>query len=417
MNPRLGHLLIVSHVLVRRHGGELYLQGGFGRHLDVFADRAERVTILTCAKDVDEAPDEYRLRARNVTIVALPPFQGGSRLKRYWSMCRAALAAAARLPELMKTADVLHPRLPSTVGMVGAVFSRFYSGPVVYYLAGDWVTALRAKKSMVARGAAAVLAPVLRWMVKNGHCFTAGEAVARSLEGDDERVTVVMTTALDSSHVLDRDDAVGRVVRPPRVMLFVGAVWKMKGAHHFVDAVPELRLRHPELRARLIGQIVGDDWLSPKLLSLGLTDVVEHHPHMAWDRLMETYDEADVFVMPSVEGRGEGVPKVALEAMARGVPVVASDVGGIRALIRDGVNGLLVESGSVDALVEAVSRIWEDQELRASLSEAGVGTAAGYGLDALIDQMVDRMVPGSSEAPVLPNTRPQGPAVRESAGT
>lgn len=421
LNTRLGHLLIVSHVLVRQRGPDAYLQGGFGRHLDAFADRAERVTIVTCSTLVDAAPDEYRLRAKNVDIVALPPFQGGGRLRRYWSMLWAAVVAGVRLPRLMKDADVLHPRLPSAVGMVGALFSRFFSGPVVYYLAGDWVTALRAKDTWVASRAADLLAPMLRWMVKNGDCFTAGEAVARSLagdrEGDEGHVTVVMTTALDSSHVLDRDVVLERVARTPRLMLFVGAVWKMKGAHHFVDSVPALRLRYPELRARLIGQVVGDDWLSPKIESLGLAGVVEHHPHMAWDRLMETYDEADVFVMPSVEGRGEGVPKVALEAMARGVPVVASDVGGIRALIQDGVNGLLVESGSVDALVEAVSRVWEDPELRASLSSAGLGTAASYGLDTLIDQMVDRMTPRSTASSLRLPKEPGTTGVRESTGT
>ena len=97
--------------------------------------------------------------------------------------------------------------------------------------------------------------------------------------------------------------------------------------------------------------------------------------------------------MPSVEGRGEGVPKVALEAMARGVPVVASDVGGIRALIHPGENGLLVEAGSEEAIVEAVSRLWTDPDLREDLARAGVRTARGFGLDHLIDQMVGQMDP------------------------
>ena len=392
------HLLIVSHVLTRLHGGEVYLQGGFGRHLDAFAERAGRVTILTCARSVTEAPDEYRLRARNVTVVPLPVYGGGSRLARYARMVQAAIVAAWRLPGLMSRADVLHPRLPSAVGMVGAVFSRFFRGPVVYYMAGDWGAALRAKGNPVARLAAGILDPSLRWMIRNGHCFAAGEAVARAMGGGGG-VTPVMTTALDSSHVMDADDAEKKARRDPNLMLFVGAVWTMKGAHHFVNAVPALRQRHPELRARLIGKVTGGDWLDPMLDRLELGEVVEHRPHMAWDRLMECYDEADVFVMPSVEGRGEGVPKVALEAMARGVPVVASDVGGIRALIRHETNGLLVEPGDEGQLVDAVSRLWTDGELRVRLVRAGVETARGYGLDQLIDRMVNRMSPDGSEGP------------------
>ncbi|NNM35310.1 MAG: glycosyltransferase family 4 protein [Gemmatimonadetes bacterium] len=392
------HLLIVSHVLARLHGDEVYLQGGFGRHLDAFAERAKRVTILTCARPVEAPPDEYRLRAENVTVVPLPVYGGGPRLVRYFRMLQAALVAAMRLPRLMAQADVLHPRLPSVVGMVGAVYSRFFRGPVVYYMAGDWGAALRAKGNPLARAAAAILDPCLRWMIRNGHCFAAGEAVARAMGGGSE-ITPVMTTALDSSHVLDPDTAATRALRDPRLMLFVGAVWKMKGAHHFVNAVPALRKRHPELRARLIGKITGGDWLGPMLGRPELKDVVEHRPHMAWDRLMACYDEADVFVMPSVEGRGEGVPKVALEAMARGVPVVASDVGGIRALIRHESNGLLVEPGDESQLVDAVSRLWMDGELRTRLARAGVETARGYGLDQLIDRMVTRMSSDGSEGP------------------
>lgn len=389
------HLLIVSHVLARLHEGDVYLQGGFGRHLDAFAERAERVTILTCARVVSEAPDEYRVRARNVTVVPLPVFGGGSRLFRYLRMLQAAAVAAVRLPWLMVRADVMHPRLPSVVGIVGAVFSRFFRGPVVYYMAGDWGAALRAKGNPPARAAAALLDPSLRWMIRNGHCFAAGEAVARSL-GGGQQVTPVMTTALDSSHVVEADIAAARARRDPQLMLFVGAVWKMKGAHHFVNAVPVLRERHPELRARLIGEVIGGDWLGPMLQRPELKEAVEHRPHMAWDRLMACYDEADVFVMPSVEGRGEGVPKVALEAMARGVPVVASDVGGIRALIRHEFNGLLVEAGDEGQLVDAVSRLWTDGDLRSRLARAGVETAQGYGLDQLIDRMVTRMSPGGT---------------------
>lgn len=407
---RPSHLLIVSHVLVRRHDGELYLQGGFGRHLDAFAQRVARVTIVTCAVSVDQVPDEYRLRARNVTVVSLPPFRSGGRATRYLSFVRAAAVAAVKIPKQMASADVLHPRLPSVVGMIGALYSRFFRGRVVYYMAGDWSTALRAKGNPFARALAGVLDPWLRWLIRNGHCFAAGEAVARAV-GGGERVTPVMTTALDSSHVLEEAEVTRRVRRDPGLMLFVGAVWKMKGAHHFVNAVPALRARYPGLRARLIGQITGGDWLDPLVQALGVGEAVEHHPHMAWDRLMAAYDEADVFVMPSVPGRGEGVPKVVLEAMARGVPVVASDVGGIRTLIQNEVNGLLMEPGSEDAIVGAVSRLWEDEDLRVRLASAGVRTAARYGLDVLIDAMVERMgSPGPLDGPTPPRVPPASEA-------
>ncbi len=393
MNRR-GHLLIVSHVLVAQHGGELYLQGGFGRHLDAFAERFERVTILTCAEHVKEAPDDYRLRAQNVTVAPLPPFaKAGGRFARYLSMVAASLRAVSRLPSLMATADVLHPRLPSMVGMVGAAFSRRFKRTVVYYVAGDWEGALRAKGHPVSSALASGFGPLLKWLVSNGTTYTAGDAVAERLGGAGVDVIPVMTTALDGSHVLDEDVVAERAKRDPSEVLFVGAVWRMKGVHHFLGALPGLCRRFPDLRARMVGRVQDDDWFNGLVTDLGLEEVVTHHPHMAWDRLMEKYDESDVFVMPSVEGRGEGVPKVALEAMARGVPVVASDVGGIRALIRDGENGILVPPGDEGAIEEAVGRLWNDPSLRSRLATAGVVTAREYDLNYLIDRMVLTMGP------------------------
>lgn len=387
-----GHLLIVSHVLTSECEGEHYLQGGFGRHLDAFADRFEHVTILTCAQKVAEAPDDYRLRARNVTVAPLPPYDmEGGRFSRYTSMLRAAVRAATVLPGLMANADSLHPRLPSAVGMVGALYSRRFRGPVVYYMAADWEGALYAKGHPVATALARLLGPVLRWLSSNGPIFAAGPAVCERMGGPSERVIPVMTTALDGSHIRDADVVAEEARRDPKEILFVGAVWQMKGVHHFLGALPALREKFPGLRARIIGKIHGGSWFHDMIRDLSLEDMVEHHAHMAWDRLMNLYDESDVFVMPSLDGRGEGVPKVALEAMARGVPVVASDVGGIRALVEDGVNGLMIPPADEGAIVEAVSRLWGDPDLRSRLARSGTETAKRFDLNDLIDRMASAM--------------------------
>ena len=71
--------------------------------------------------------------------------------------------------------------------------------------------------------------------------------------------------------------------------------------------------------------------------------------------------------------------------------LVATDVGGIRALVEHEGNGLLVPAGDVSAIVDAVSRLWEDRDLRVRLAENGLQTAKGYGLDHLIDGMVGAM--------------------------
>jgi glycosyltransferase involved in cell wall biosynthesis len=82
-------------------------------------------------------------------------------------------------------------------------------------------------------------------------------------------------------------------------------------------------------------------------------------------------DEATVLVLPS---RSEGMGRVIIEAFCRGRPVIGSRVGGIPDLVEDGANGLLVESGDTDALVEALERVLTDKELAERLAAGARGS-------------------------------------------
>jgi glycosyltransferase involved in cell wall biosynthesis len=74
---------------------------------------------------------------------------------------------------------------------------------------------------------------------------------------------------------------------------------------------------------------------------------------------------ADIFILPS---RNEGTPNALLEAMASGLPIIASKVGGIPELIQDNTEGLLFESGSIDDLKEKMTRLIQDKQLQKMLA-------------------------------------------------
>ena len=159
-------LLIISHVLIRRHQKRCYVQGGFGRHVDAFAQRFEKVYLLTCAKPSRGPLNEYYLRAQNVTIVQVPNIWHQAKVIRYAKMLWGMLYATLRLPFLIKSCDVIHPRLPSPIGNVGALFARFARKPVLIYIAGDWEEALLSKgHGLIMRVLAHLLQCTLRFLV------------------------------------------------------------------------------------------------------------------------------------------------------------------------------------------------------------------------------------------------------------
>lgn len=97
-------------------------------------------------------------------------------------------------------------------------------------------------------------------------------------------------------------------------------------------------------------------------------------------RLEQLYRAAGCVVLAS--NRGEGLPNVLLEAMSFARPVIATPIAGVRDLVRDEENGLLVPPGDAHALAAALRRLAEDRALAARLGAAGRATAEGFGWDA-----------------------------------
>lgn len=150
-----------------------------------------------------------------------------------------------------------------------------------------------------------------------------------------------------------------------KVVLFVGRLAEKKGVTYLIEAMKEID-------AKLV--IVGDGPLRESLE----TQAKEQGEKIVFlgakthDELKRIYASADIFVAPSItakDGDMEGVPTAIMEAMASGLPVVASASGGIKELIHDGENGLLVEEKNVDDITIKINCILDDAELEKMLEE------------------------------------------------
>lgn len=102
------------------------------------------------------------------------------------------------------------------------------------------------------------------------------------------------------------------------------------------------------------------------------------------DDMPAVYASSDVFVLPSFR---EGLPHVISEALAAGLPVVATRIAGIPEQVEDGVNGYLVEPGDASRLAERLSELIDDAELRERMAEASRGRAATFSDERMLTDL------------------------------
>jgi glycosyltransferase involved in cell wall biosynthesis len=268
-----------------------------------------------------------------------------------------------------------------------AVLSQSLGGaPVIVRLASTGPLAdVRAMRAM--RGGPAMLRLAAR-----ARRFVAlsreGVAQARSLGVAPERIALIPNAALLS------DD--GTHYRPAggEFLLYVGWLRKEKGLDSLLDALARIESR---LELWLVGDGPERATLEARARALGIADRVRFVGQVADPS--PYYARARLFVLPSW---GEGLSNALLEAMAFGLPVVVTRIGGNVDLVEDGVNGLLVEVGHPGQLAAAMSRILRDDVLARHLGGAARQTVLdGYTMERIVERYLDlyRAVVAGAPAP------------------
>jgi glycosyltransferase involved in cell wall biosynthesis len=157
----------------------------------------------------------------------------------------------------------------------------------------------------------------------------------------------------------------------------VGRLEPVKGFAYFVEAARLIAGKAPESRFILVGDGSLAASLRAQAADLGGRIQFLGLRHDVPD-LMASFD---VCVVPSLN---EGMGRVVLEAGAAGTPVVASNVGGVPEILRDGETGMLVDPGRPDAIAKAVLTLYTDSSLRARMGETARATTAAYSLEHMV---------------------------------
>jgi len=359
--PRRPYRVVFVDHCARLSGGELAML-----RLLQAASNVEAHVVLG-----EDGPLRSRLEEVGVSCEVLPFSKRDVRraeLAELANLAGGGASTAAYVARLARRLRQLRPDLVHTnslkAGIYGCMAARLAGIPAVWHVRdvlGDDIPL--AARAAVRRLTAALPAAVI--------ANSAATAAALDLPA---KTVHVVPSPVDTGQPRPDEPAGDPVVG------MVGRLAPWKGQHVFLDAVAKLAPAHPEMRARLIGSAMfGEDaryeqQLRDQAERLGLVGRVE----FAGFRDDVGAELAQLTVAVHASTLPEPFGQVVVEAMAAGVPVVASAAGGPAEVITDGVDGLLVPPGDAGALAAAIGRLLEDRDLRHGLGAAGVRTAQRF---------------------------------------
>ena len=219
---------------------------------------------------------------------------------------------------------------------------------------------------------------------------------------DKEKIAVI-PPGVDTSHFYpipppEAKEFIG-IPTDSRMLLYVGRIEPLKGVDTLIQAISRMGKNGDLCRYNLCMTIIGGepdasrDIMTQEMARLqrlsseyGLDEFVTFLGRRSQDTLPYYYSAADAVIMPS---HYESFGMVALEAMACGTPVIASQVGGLAFLVQDGETGYHIPVGDIEALGDRLTLLLEDDELHAQISRHAAAFAQDYAWGKIANKIAD----------------------------
>lgn len=293
-------------------------------------------------------------------------------------------ALTARLIQVARQErpDVIHAHSPALNGVAAVRAGRKLGIPVVYEVRGFWEDAAVSHGTSSEGGLRYRLGRAMEtWVLKRADAVTCiCEGIRQDLEQRGiprEKITIV-PNAVDASRfqpVGARDERLERELglEGKKVIAFIGSFYDYEGLDLLVAAMPLLLSRRPDIRLLLVGGGQVAEAIESQVKTLGLEDRVIMTGRVPYEEVEAYYSLTDILVYPRKPMRLTELvtPLKPLEAMAQKSMFMASDVGGHKELVRDGVTGTLFRADSVDDLVKTLLDLLEREGEWPAMRDAG----------------------------------------------
>ena len=174
-----------------------------------------------------------------------------------------------------------------------------------------------------------------------------------------------------------------------KIVLFVGRLSPNKGVNHLLEALTDAALRDRHVMLCIVGDGPARSKLEQKVRDLGITSKVRFLGSLGHQELPTVYASCDIFCLPSIIAKGgyrEGLPTVLCEAFACGLPAVASDIGGVSEIVKNGENGYLIPHGDSKILASRIADIIDQKDGGESYSHQARQTALNFDWNTVLSE-------------------------------
>jgi glycosyltransferase involved in cell wall biosynthesis len=372
--------------LVYRHDGEtITTDRAFVRFVTGLPPRVDEV-VLFGRLDGTAGRSPYELPREGVRLVPLPHY---SSVTDVLGLLRSAGGARRVFVRELASLDAVWLFGPHPLSLVFAAEARRRGVPVVLGVRQDFPRYIGNR--LPGRGwawaipAAHALEQSYRLLARRAPAVVVGEDVARHYRGGRAPVLATGFSLVRAADLVSADEALARAWTGELRVVSVGRLDPEKNPLLLPAILARLRARDPRWRLDVVGDGPLADDVRRRAEELGVAGAVAFHGYVPnGPRLWEMYRASVAFLHVSFT---EGLPQVLVEAQGAGLPVVATDVGGVRAALAGGSTGLLVPPDDAEAAATALESLAADEELRRRLVVAGLENAARETLDAQLDRV------------------------------
>jgi glycosyltransferase involved in cell wall biosynthesis len=223
-----------------------------------------------------------------------------------------------------------------------------------------------------------------RMVIKNADTAIAlTNDMKRVMQDIYDRDIAVVPNGINIAELSDDPGRKDGAVHGGRI-LFAGRLTPVKGVQYLIRAMKRVHDTIPDARLIIIGDGRERGMLEALSIELGIQKYVQFGGKVPHEKVLSFMHQADVFVLPSLS---EGFPMVIIEAMACGLPIVASRVGGMPEIITNNTNGYLVEAKDSETIADNIILLLQDEKLRKTISDNNKQLVRKYTWENVITEL------------------------------